>query len=74
MKIFLKQFGAEYNCGAYGIGQYDSNQACQTATESGSLADTGTNMAVGLTGGILLVLIAAVLIIKTRRSASKASK
>jgi hypothetical protein len=26
MSVFYKQFGAEYNCDAYGAGAYDSDQ------------------------------------------------
>lgn len=74
MSFFYKQFGADYSCGTYGSGSYDSNQSCETTTDSGSLADTGTNVAIGITGGALLIVVAVVMIITTRRSAKKAQK
>ena len=68
MNQFYKQFSAEYDCGAYGTSTYNSNQACETTTDSGSgLANTGTNITVGITGGVLLVAVAIVILVKTRR-------
>ncbi len=70
--MFYKQFAAEYNCAAYGAGAYNSEQSCATLTNSGSaLADTGTNVTIGLTGGILLVAVSVALLIATRRKKVK---
>lgn len=74
MNQFYKQFGAEYNCGAYGTSSYNSSQSCETITNGGSLADTGTSVAVGITGGALLIAVAIVILVKNRRRASKSSK
>ena len=72
--MFYTKFAADYNCAAYGAGGYNSNQSCESLTNSGALADTGTNIAVGLTGGVLLIAIAAVILIKSRRKAAKSAK
>jgi len=74
MSIFYKQFAAEYNCAAYGTGTFNSNESCQTLTNGGSLADTGTNVAIGISGGVLLIAVAVAILIKTRRKASKSTK
>ena len=74
MNAFYKNFAAEYNCAAYGAGSYNSNEACETTTDGGALADTGTNVAVGITGGVLLIAVAAVILITSRRKAKKAAK
>lgn len=70
MNIFYKQFAADYNCAAYGAGDYNSNESCETLTNgntNGGLADTGTNVIVGVTGGVLLIAVAAVLLFTGRR-------
>ncbi len=74
MNVFYKQFAAEYNCAAYGSGSYNSNENCQTTTDGGALADTGTSVAVGITGGVLLIAVAVVILVKSRRKANKAVK
>ncbi len=67
--MFYKNFAADYNCAAYGAGDYNSSESCAslTGTSGGTLADTGTNIVVGITGGVLLIAVAAVLLITTRR-------
>ena len=65
--MFYTHFAADYNCAAYGAGSYNSNESCQTLTEGGALADTGTNIVIGVTGGVLLIAIAAVILFTTRR-------
>ena len=72
--MFYKNFAADYNCAAYGAGAYDSNQSCATITGSGSLADTGTNVTIGITGGILLVVVAIAMLVATRRKAKRANQ
>ena len=69
--MFYKQFAAEYNCAAYGAGNYNSNESCQTLTNGGSLADTGTNVAIGVTGGVLLIAIGLASFILLRRKGVK---
>ena len=61
-----KQLAASYDCTAYGSGNYN-NTSCTTATDSG-LVPTGENITVGLIGGLLLVAIAVVMLIRLRRS------
>lgn len=73
MYTFYTKFAADYNCGAYGAGAYDSRQACAT-TDSGSLADTGTNVIVGITGGSLLIIVAVAILFTTRRKKNKTVK
>ena len=72
MHYYSNQFAANYDCNAYGAGNYDA-ATCTTSSDSGGLLPTGDNMAVGLVGGILLIVIAVVLFITTRRS-KKVSK
>ncbi|MGB4957548.1 MAG: transmembrane domain-containing protein [Candidatus Saccharimonas sp.] len=73
--MFYKQFAAEYNCAAYGAGNYNSNESCQTLTNGGSLADTGTNVAIGVTGGVLLIAIGlASFILLRRKNVKKTTK
>ena len=74
MYTFYTNFAADYNCAAYGAGSYNSNQSCESLTNSGTLADTGTNVIVGVTGGVLLIAVAAVILFTTRRKNSKAVK
>ena len=70
--MFYKNFAADYNCAAYGAGDYNSNQSCESLTNSGALADTGTNMTIGLTGGVLLIAVATVILFTTRRKKNTA--
>ena len=70
--MFYKNFAADYNCAAYGAGDYNTNQSCESLTNSGALADTGTNVVVGVTGGVLLIAVAAVLLFTTRRKKNAA--
>lgn len=74
MSVFYKQFGAEYNCDAYGAGAYDSDQVCGTSTDAGGLANTGTNVIAGVTGGALLIVVAVVLLVRTRHKARKSAE
>jgi hypothetical protein len=62
---------ATYNCGAYGVGEYNS---CGTTTLSGTndgsssgLAPTGQAILAPLIGGLLLIIIALVLLAKTMK-------
>ncbi len=70
--MFYTNFAADYNCAAYGAGSYNSNQSCESLTNSGALADTGTSVVVGVTGGVLLVAIAAVMLFTLRHKKKNA--
>lgn len=59
----LKNFAAEYNCGAYGEGDYNSSVTCETLT-GGSLSDTGVNVYVGVVGGLVIMAVAVFLIFR----------
>lgn len=71
MDFYFKQFAADYDCTAYGSGDYN-NSTCATGT-SGGLSDTGTNTIPVLVGGVLLVAVAIAilvrLVIKKKRQA-----
>lgn len=66
-------FAATYNCGAYGTGTYNES-SCKTTTgttggttSDGGLADTGMSVYLPLAGGIILIAIAAILLVRTLR-------
>jgi hypothetical protein len=62
MVFYLKQFAADYDCNAYGSGDYN-NSTCATSS-GGGLSDTGTNVMPALVGGVLLVTIALAIIVR----------
>lgn len=62
MVFYLKQFAADYDCSAYGSGDYN-NSTCTTGN-GGGLSDTGTNVLPALGGGVLLVVIAVAIIVR----------
>ncbi len=65
-------FAANYDCSAYGAGDYNSDTCATTGTD-GNLSNTGTAVLPALVGGVLLVAVAIAilvrLIIKKKRSA-----
>lgn len=75
--LFLKQLATTYNCGAYGASSYNSKEPCQTTTQPGTgvevpatgdiLTPSGTNMMVGVIAGLLIILIATILLVRTRK-------
>lgn len=69
------QADQSYNCGAYGEGSYNTNENCTTVADSTTnglgLADTGTNVVIGVAGGVLLIIVAVVIFVTTRRKRSK---
>jgi LPXTG-motif cell wall-anchored protein len=66
------QTNQSYNCGAYGEGGYNRNDNCVTTTDGSSkLPDTGMNVVIGITGGVLLVVAAIVILATMRRKRSK---
>lgn len=70
--VALQNFAETYGCNTYGSGSYNNNQ-CSTATAEGtsSLSDTGTNVIVGVTAGVILVIAAIVLLFWTRKKKGK---
>lgn len=60
-------FAAAYGESSYGGDVYNAT----TSTDGGTLPATGTNMVVGLVGGVLLIVIAVVLFISLRRKKNK---
>lgn len=75
--MFYKKFAAEYNCAAYGAGNYNSSESCATLTGN-SLANTGTDVTIGIAGGALLIVIGlatfASLILSRRKSLKNSTK
>ena len=63
MQSYWTQFAANYDCSAYGVGDYNSD-ACATTGTSGSLSDTGTAVLPALIGGVLLVAVAVAILIR----------
>ena len=68
---FLTRFGATYSCGSYGAGAYNESATCGSSTTTGGLAGTGENIAVGLGGGVLLIVVAVVIFIRMHRKKNK---
>ena len=66
MKFYLHQLAASYDCNAYGSGDYNSTSCTTAATGSEGLVPTGTDVMVGVTGGILLIVTALAILFKTR--------
>lgn len=76
MVISINQFAAVYGCGAYSAGNYSTNATCTTTTGNGStsggtLPSTGENIIYGLVGGTLLIVLAIVLFVSSRRKNRK---
>lgn len=73
-----------YGCNTYGAGSYNEDQ-CTTTTDSGttstttqtaqttssSLAPTGTNIALGVGGGLALIVAGSVIILKLQKKLRK---
>lgn len=66
---YLKQVAAVYDCGTYGAGSYSDGEECLTTSASGQslLPSTGTSVAVGIVGGVLLIAVAIVILFKMRK-------
>ena len=56
-------FAANYDCSAYGAGDYNSDACATTGTDAG-LSDTGVAVLPALAGGVLLVAIAAAVLFR----------
>lgn len=61
----LYYLAAEYNCGTYGSGSYDDERSCSDIM--GGLANTGTDVIIGIAGGLLLIGLAVYLIVRNRK-------
>lgn len=77
-------FAANYNCGTYGSGAFNNGQVCAATTNTsttngnaggngsgGSLANTGMQVILPLTLGIVLITAAIVLFFRKPRKANK---
>lgn len=72
MSTPLTHFAADFDCNAYGSGTYD-NSTCATAEPVGA-PDTGVMGVIQnpfMIGGVLLVIVAVVLAIRTLRRPKK---
>lgn len=73
----MTQTASTYNCGAYGVGDYNANEACLTTEDgsaqppTGQLSETGMAVVTGIVGGILLIVVAIAVLVTTRRKRSK---
>ncbi len=66
----IKQFASVYGSDTYGGNRYSASDTHQE-TDGGRLQDTGMDVVVGITGGVLLIAIAAVILVTTRRKRNK---
>ena len=69
---FYSNFAAantNYDCNAYGAGSYNQENCVVSSTEAdgGRLPDTGAPVVASAIGGVLLITVGAVLLIKMRR-------
>ena len=67
---FLVRFAVTYDCNTYGTSTYNNNEPCVTAatgTAQDGLATTGWNIGIGITAGIVLVVVGVVLLMKLHR-------
>jgi len=71
MIISYKQFAATYGQGTYGGGQFSTGTSTSTTSDNGVLPSTGTNIVLGLVGGVLLIVIAIALFVGSRRKRRK---
>ncbi|MGB4761744.1 MAG: hypothetical protein WBP12_00105 [Candidatus Saccharimonas sp.] len=60
---YWTQFAANYDCNAYGTGDYN-NDICATTSTNGGLSNTGEAFIPALAGGILLIVIAAAVLFR----------
>lgn len=73
---FITRFAATYDCRAYGADAYNSDKPCETTTTStntatsGGLAPTGVNIAIGITAGVLLIVVGVVLILRAHKKST----
>jgi hypothetical protein len=69
--MFRPAQAAEYNCGAYGRGAYDSGQVCGAATadDDGSLVDTGQALAIAVPA--TMILAGTVMLFRVHRNKSR---
>lgn len=71
MNYFYLASTSDYSSGAYGAGQY-SEQGTITSTEvsenaANTLPETGVPVIASISGGVLLIVVGAVLLVKMHR-------
>lgn len=80
---FLTRFAVTYDCNAYGASTYNNDEPCTTTETStttttpantSGLASTGTSVALGITAGILLIIVGVIIMMKLRRDNKKAPR
>ena len=77
---FLTRFAATYDCNAYGTSTYNNDEPCETTQttttpqSSSTLAATGTNIAIGVVSGLLLIVIGIVLVMRLRKKPASSTK
>jgi hypothetical protein len=69
--LFRPAQAADYNCGAYGRGAYDSGQVCGAATtdDDGSLVNTGQALAIAVPA--TMILAGTIMLFRVRRKSRK---
>lgn len=69
MRYSLLTVADVYNCGRYGTDAYNSGEVCGASTtgSNGGLAFTGADVMVPLGGGLLLMVIAGMLLVRNLR-------
>jgi hypothetical protein len=58
---------ADYNCGAYGAGAYDSGSVCGAATTDGGGGLVNTGQALSLAIPAILILLGTIMLFRVRR-------
>ncbi len=61
----LYYLAAEYNCGTYGSGNFNDERSCDAIM--GGLANTGTDVVIGIAGGLVLIGLAIYLFVRNRK-------
>jgi len=75
--LHLNNFAANFNCNAYGAGNYNSGQNCTTTTGStgttsaGGLVNTGVHVVLPILLGVALITAAVILFLRKPKKQSK---
>lgn len=71
---YWTKFAVNYDCNAYGSGEYN-NTTCSTAsTSGGGLSNTGEAFVPALAGGVLLITVAAAVLVRLVYKKRKSSQ
>ena len=67
----LTTFAAEYNCDAYGAGNFNDGNVCgaSTAAAAGGLSNTGLDILIPVGIALIAITTSVVMIVKKRRTA-----